>query len=677
MRRQQTLDSVTHVIQNNVPGDFVEIGVWKGGTVMLMLYKLLQFGVTDRIVHLYDTFSGMTEPSLYNVDVFGRTATSRLQDLMCYSSYDEVYKNIKSVGYPMDNIKFHVGDIRHVKEIPDKIALLRLDNDWHELYAFELPLFEPKVSHGGIVTADDYGYWNGCRKAVDDYLKGRVTPIPIDMEGVYWYVSRNKRLVYTTACYDREFASLIEFFPIRDALVICDSKTQDLIPDTFTKLVIDHVPQNVQEASYQKLRIFELVKEEYDEYMYLDLDIIAHEDFDLSKSWITHPDKLHVVYETLWDVRHHSDMRAWNTNPKPFNAGQLTFTYTMKPHFKKILDMCVTRPGDSYYEQGFMNNYFRDCADFPFRVSFNDVVPGVPLVHFVGPENKKDRIERVLKTYSPVYKMSECMYPLENKKPCQKPAVSQNETYGPLCKRHAREQEAAATVPIQTSERKVMIGTLSYNGTVDVRYVDALFSTCRMFPNIRFVPIFMSFDSLIQRARNDTIDLALKTGMDDLIFIDADIEWDPAWIGKLLEYPVDVVGGTYRKKTDEGELYVVKLTTHPPPTDTRTGLMKVDGLGCGFIRLSRKAMQYLWNASEPYTEVSHNQEKRMIFEVIVNEEGHLLSEDINMCAKLRRGGFDVHLDPRMCCNHSGSKLFRGNFYEWYNKLLEELRAKKV
>lgn len=271
--------------------------------------------------------------------------------------------------------------------------------------------------------------------------------------------------------------------------------------------------------------------------------------------------------------------------------------------------------------------------------------------------------------------MSECLYPLESKKPCGKTAVKDppENKWGPLCARHAREVRAAATLNAPPAPvRKVMIGTLSYDGRVDVRFVDALLNTMRITPpEIAIVPIYMSFDSLIQRARNDTVALALKNGFDDLIFIDSDIEWDPTWIGKLLNYPVDVVGGTYRKKTDTEELYVIKQVQNPAPVDTRTGLMKVDGLGCGFIRLSRRAMQYLWDASEPYQDRG---EKRMIFEVLV-EDGDILSEDIYMCHKLNRGGIQVHLDPRMCCNHVGIKKFEGNFFDWYQRLLDNLKSK--
>ena len=207
-----------------------------------------------------------------------------------------------------------------------------------------------------------------------------------------------KRLVYTVACHDREFASLIEFFPVRDALVICDPLTQDMIPETFQKHVLPFVPKSPQEASYQKLRVFELAPG-YDQYMFLDLDITSRDPVDISKSWIRDPEKLHVVRETLWDVRHHADMRALTMNPRPFNAGQFTFTSELGLAFEHLYRQCMTRPEDSYYEQGFMNEFFRDTEEFPFKVLLG---PGrdEEFVHFTGPD-KRERILKFKGTMAP------------------------------------------------------------------------------------------------------------------------------------------------------------------------------------------------------------------------------------------------------------------------------------
>jgi glycosyltransferase involved in cell wall biosynthesis len=172
--------------------------------------------------------------------------------------------------------------------------------------------------------------------------------------------------------------------------------------------------------------------------------------------------------------------------------------------------------------------------------------------------------------------------------------------------------------------------------------------------------MWVSFDALIQRARNDTIHLALEGEFDDLIWIDSDIEWQPEWFFKLLDYPVDVVGGTYRKKGDREE-YVVRV---PGLVDPTTGLMEVQGLGTGFLRMNRKAMQYLWDSNKSYIDKKDNKERRMIFDVIITNDD-LMSEDIYALQKLIDGGFKIWLDPSMTCSHIGPYKFQGDFVTWY------------
>ena len=121
--------------------------------------------------------------------------------------------------------------------------------------------------------------------------------------------------------------------------------------------------------------------------------------------------------------------------------------------------------------------------------------------------------------------------------------------------------------------RKILIGTPSYSGTVDVWYVNALIHTRDMATaaGIELIPVFMSYDSLVQRARNDLLALALSEGFSDLFFIDSDMRWEPEWAMRIINHDVDVVGAAYRKKTDASELYTVKSDL-PIPTDIKTGL---------------------------------------------------------------------------------------------------------
>lgn len=211
-----------------------------------------------------------------------------------------------------------------------------------------------------------------------------------------------------------------------------------------------------------------------------------------------------------------------------------------------------------------------------------------------------------------------------------------------------------------------MIGTPCYDGRVDVTYTSSLFYTTKAAAkkNIEILPLWVSFDALIQRARNDTLHLAVEANVDDLVWIDSDIEWEPQHFFRLLDHNVDVVGGTYPKKSDNPDFVLRQLTRRP--INPVSKLMQVDGLGTGFARMSRRALQYLWNNSTPYLDPKDMKQRRMICDVIVTNSG-LMSEDIYMFEKLQQGGFPIWLDTSIVCNHTGTKKFSGDFLQWYSR----------
>jgi len=105
--------------------------------------------------------------------------------------------------------------------------------------------------------------------------------------------------------------------------------------------------------------------------------------------------------------------------------------------------------------------------------------------------------------------------------------------------------------------RKVLIGTPSHDGRLDVWYVNSLVNTIRIAPNFdtHITAVYTSFDRLVQRARNSLVTIAMEENYDDIFFIDSDVEWDPQWIFKFLQYPEDVVGAALVKKDDVNEGY--------------------------------------------------------------------------------------------------------------------------
>jgi O-methyltransferase len=168
--------------RGGVEGDFVECGVWKGGSVMMMALVLKALGVTDRNIYLFDTFEGMTPPTNADVDHSGASADALLaksgrdeNHIWAYSPIDEVRLNLEKTGYPMERFIFVRGDVRETipQQGPDKIAILRLDTDWYESTRHELEGFFPRLEERGVLIIDDYGHWRGASKAVDEYFSAQ------------------------------------------------------------------------------------------------------------------------------------------------------------------------------------------------------------------------------------------------------------------------------------------------------------------------------------------------------------------------------------------------------------------------------------------------------------------------------------------------------------------------
>jgi len=170
--------AVEYVIGSEIPGAIVECGVWKGGSMMAVAKTLMEKG-TQRTLYLFDTFDGMTEPSDADKDFRGVSATERLRHadrntslMWGYSPLDEVKNNIRKTGYDEQLCVFVEGRVEQTipDRAPPEIALLRLDTDWYESTSHEMQHLFPRLSVGGVLLIDDYGHWQGARKAVDQYL---------------------------------------------------------------------------------------------------------------------------------------------------------------------------------------------------------------------------------------------------------------------------------------------------------------------------------------------------------------------------------------------------------------------------------------------------------------------------------------------------------------------------
>jgi len=180
------IDAVRHVVRAGVPGAVVECGVWRGGSMVAAARTLLDSGAADRDLYLFDTFDGMPEPSAVDVDYGGRPAapvynarrTAGGGSTWCGASLEEVQATMERTGYPAERLRLIKGRVEQTipSHAPAQIALLRLDTDWYESTQHELTHLYPRVSAGGVLIVDDYGHWEGARRAVDNYFSNDERP---------------------------------------------------------------------------------------------------------------------------------------------------------------------------------------------------------------------------------------------------------------------------------------------------------------------------------------------------------------------------------------------------------------------------------------------------------------------------------------------------------------------
>jgi O-methyltransferase len=174
------INSVKYIVENKIPGDFVECGVWRGGSMMVIALTLIELGITDRNLYLYDTYQGMSEPSVEDIshdnitaeEQLSKVAKSKEYNIWCYSTLDEVKNNLKKTNYQEARIHYIKGKVEETIPgvLPGKIALLRLDTDWYESTYHELVHLYPLLVAQGILIIDDYGHWKGSKTATDKYF---------------------------------------------------------------------------------------------------------------------------------------------------------------------------------------------------------------------------------------------------------------------------------------------------------------------------------------------------------------------------------------------------------------------------------------------------------------------------------------------------------------------------
>jgi len=178
---------VEDVLRNGVPGDFIETGAWRGGTVIFMRALLKAYGISDRKVWVADSFEGLPVPKsdddgldLSNERYWKVTLETVKSNFQKFDLLDGQVEFLK--GWFCDTLP---------KAPIEKLAILRLDGDLYHSTMDSLNNLYHKVSKGGYVIVDDYYTWESCRRAVSDFrakysIQQEIKTI--DKDGVYWQV---------------------------------------------------------------------------------------------------------------------------------------------------------------------------------------------------------------------------------------------------------------------------------------------------------------------------------------------------------------------------------------------------------------------------------------------------------------------------------------------------------
>lgn len=177
------------VVEEDIPGDLCETGVWRGGCCIFMLASLINFGDSSRAIWACDSFEGLPKPdaSTYPADL----GYDLSQNDYLSVPLEAVKANIERFSLPSDRVKFVKGWFKD--SLPSapigQLSMLRLDGDLYESTMDAITALYDKVSRGGFIIVDDYGAWEPCKKAITDFRRSRgITDEIVDIDGVgaFW-----------------------------------------------------------------------------------------------------------------------------------------------------------------------------------------------------------------------------------------------------------------------------------------------------------------------------------------------------------------------------------------------------------------------------------------------------------------------------------------------------------
>ena len=183
-RNYSLIKIVQEVVENNIDGDFVECGVAEGMSCAVMAYTLKNLNNSEKTIWMYDTYEGTSVqrggfdyPSDHDISHTGLKATD-MWDNKILDKYATPLDNVKNkmAGTKYEKLNFIEGRVEDTipEQMPETISILRLDTDFYYSTKHELEHLYPKLQSGGYLIIDDYGHWQGCKKAVNEYMGDKV-----------------------------------------------------------------------------------------------------------------------------------------------------------------------------------------------------------------------------------------------------------------------------------------------------------------------------------------------------------------------------------------------------------------------------------------------------------------------------------------------------------------------
>jgi hypothetical protein len=210
--------------------------------------------------------------------------------------------------------------------------------------------------------------------------------------------------------------------------------------------------------------------------------------------------------------------------------------------------------------------------------------------------------------------------------------------------------------------QKVFIATPVNEPKLVIGYVQSLLSTqlALRHAGIKSEIVFETQCSLVIAGRNSLVADFLASDATDMVFIDSDISWKPEDLIRLLQHPVPVVAGIYRKKAPEPIFAVEFENPNSIESNAKTGLLKATGVATGFLRLRRDCLEAMVKAYPELKITSSGQEQYALFDTML-QNGQMVSEDYTFCRRWTAIGGTIWVDPSIDLGHHGMTGYSGSF----------------